>query len=238
METTTDLAAIKAAAEEIKKQLRAHLKQAIDPHGAMTNLAKSAIIDLIEDAMGIFEDYGHTFSPIERMRMNGLGIKNYGFTQTAYENAKRNPQFVPSYLDISSWEDAIKDFQSKREILALIRQFMQQVRDGMRVPADAAYGYALEYYAALQEAAKRKVPGAQSEFAELKPFFKRRRSATAEPTEMELEHDVHALLHGKKDGEIIIRNERPHLVGGKHEVIDETHKERVAAREVKEVSAG
>jgi len=47
-----------------------------------------------------------------------------------------------------------------------------------------------------------------------------------------VERDLKALLHGKKDGEIIIRNERPHLVGGKHEIIDDVHSGRTAVKEV------
>jgi hypothetical protein len=31
-------------------------------------------------------------------------------------------------------------------------------------------------------------------------------------------------LHGKKDGEIIVRNEQPTLIEGKHEIIDTAHK--------------
>jgi len=223
MESTNDLSTIKATASALKKQIRAHLKVTARPHSAISPEAKGAIIDLIEDAMGVFEEFGHTFSPIERMRMNGMGMKNLGFAHTAYANARRNPTFVPAYLDMEAWTEAISDFEAKRDILGVIRQLNQQVQDGLRVPADAAYGFALEYYASIKEAAKRKVAGAQSEYAELSPFFKNRGHwrAQSEPTAAEVERDVHALLHGKKDGEVIVRNERPHLVGGVRKVADE-----------------
>jgi len=35
---------------------------------------------------------------------------------------------------------------------------------------------------------------------------------------------VRALLHGRKDGKVLIENEHPHMEGGKHVVVDETHK--------------
>ena len=232
VEAGADLAAIKAQAEHIKTELRALLKERTNPKSAISELATGAIIDLIEDAMGIFEDYGNTFTPTERMRKNGLGIRNYGFTQVTFANAMRNPQFVPSYLDMEQFREAVTDFQRKRDIWGWLRQFIQQVRDGMRVPADAAFGYALEYYGALREATRRAVPGAEAEFAELRPFFRRTRQKGAEPTVAEIERDLHALMHGTKDGEIVVRNERPRVIGGKHEVIDTAHRNHAAVKEV------
>ena len=55
-------------------------------------------------------------------------------------------------------------------------------------------------------------------------------AADAPPTEMQIERDIKALLHGKKDGEVIVRNERPHVSGGTHEVIDETHSGHAAVK--------
>jgi hypothetical protein len=65
----------------------------------------------------------------------------------------------------------------------------------------------------------------------LQPFFKRPRRPGEEPTEPEVERDVRALLHGKKDGKVVIENETPHVVGGKHVVVDETHKDKANFRE-------
>jgi len=232
---TDKLVEIRKSAEEIKKQIRDLLEEETAPSSAISALATQAIIDLIEDAMGIFEDYGNTFTPLERMRKNGLGIRNYGFTRVTYANARRNPQFVPSYLDMEAFNDSMDDFQRKRDIWGWLRQFSQLVRDGMRVPADAAFGYALEYYGALREAARRGVQGAEAEFNELRPFFKTRGNRGNAPvTEAQIERDLHALLHDKKDGEIVVRNRRPQLSGGVHEVVDEVHKDHIAAKETVE----
>jgi len=45
---------------------------------------------------------------------------------------------------------------------------------------------------------------------------------------LEIERDIKALVHGKADGEIIVKNERPELGAGLHEVIDNVHKGRSA----------
>jgi hypothetical protein len=47
---------------------------------------------------------------------------------------------------------------------------------------------------------------------------------------------VNALLHGRKDGEIIIKNIRPKTTGGTHEVIDETFSARASFKESEEGS--
>jgi len=82
------------------------------------------------------------------------------------------------------------------------------------------------YYNSVRDAARRNVPGAQELFNILELFFRRGRISDGEPTEPELERDFRALLHGHKDGKIVIENERPHMEGGKHVVVDETHKDR------------
>jgi hypothetical protein len=228
------LQAVSETVKQLKSQMQALPKAPVQPDQAISPEVTQSIIELIEDAITLFEEYGNQFRPIERMRKNGLGIKNYGFTRVAYANARRNPQFVPSYLDMDTFNEAMSDFAAKRDIIGWIRQLNTLVRDGMRVPADAAYGYALEYYGALREATRRGAVGAEAEFNELRPFFRRTRASTAPPTDAQIERDVHALLHGTKDGEVVIKNERPHAVGGKHEVMDETHKEHAVIKETKE----
>jgi hypothetical protein len=68
------------------------------------------------------------------------------------------------------------------------------------------------------------VPGAEPLFQALRNFFNRRRRAgeggPAEPTEHELELDFKRLIHGKADGEIIIKNETSYLMEGVYKVID------------------
>jgi hypothetical protein len=46
--------------------------------------------------------------------------------------------------------------------------------------------------------------------------------------------DFKRLIHGKADGEIIIKNEAPHITEGVHKVIDNVHKNRSAFRESEE----
>jgi hypothetical protein len=95
----------------------------------------------------------------------------------------------------------------------------------------------LRIYGSLQEQTKSKVPGAEPLYNALRTFFNRRRREGDEPTEMELERDIKRLVHGKEDGEIIIKNETPHITGGFHQVIDSVHTGRSAFKETEEGEA-
>jgi hypothetical protein len=45
---------------------------------------------------------------------------------------------------------------------------------------------------------------------------------------------VNTLLKGKKDGEVIIKNNKTKTTGGKHEVIDETFRDTASFKETDE----
>ena len=98
------------------------------------------------------------------------------------------------------------------------------------------YTDALEYYSQVQDAARRRVDSAESLYNELNDFFRRGNYKGEEPTEKEVLRDAKALIKGKKDGEVIIKNVKPKTAGGKHEVIDETFKSNASFKETEEGS--
>jgi hypothetical protein len=127
----------------------------------------------LTEAMNLFSEFGNTFTPHDRLRLIGAGIKNWGFIQTAYSHAEVNPQFVPGFLDMVEFKGAINDFVQKRTLLTLIQQFTKLVSDSMLSDSDAAYHDGVEYYNYVREAARQRTPGAQAEYEALKPYFKR-----------------------------------------------------------------
>ena len=92
------------------------------------------------------------------------------------------------------------------------------------VTGDAAYGYALLYYTSVREQARRRVPAAETVFRFLQQFFRRGHNNANEPTEAQIMHDVKALLHGKKDGEIVIEGTAKHTTAAEKSVVDDVHK--------------
>jgi hypothetical protein len=112
----------------------------------------------------------------------------------------------------------------------LLQAFARAVSNSMLVYSDEAFTMSLIFYNMVREMSRRGDPTATVLFDTLRPFFRRRTPTTAEPTAKQLEKDIHGLLHGTKDGEIIIKNETPRTQAGVHEVIDNVHTGRTAIK--------
>jgi hypothetical protein len=134
-------------------------------------------------------------------------------------------------MDEEELKKLIRQIELLRAIETDLQQLLRMTGDNLLVASDEAYQLALMYYNSVKEAANRRVPGAQAVYRMLASFFKSAKRKKSEPTEKEIERDVKALLHGTKDGEIIIKNENPKTTGGVHEVIDETHKGNATVKE-------
>jgi hypothetical protein len=217
---------LKAAFNSATQQIRKSGGRAIDP------TTMQEIVELIGMAQSLFSIYANTFSPAERGRLIGAGIKNLGFIETAYNSAQANQQFVPSYIDLVEFRDAIDDFNSKRTLLSLIQQFAQQVSDSTLASGDVAYHNSLGYYSAVKEADRQRVPGAEAEYKLMSKYFKKGKSSksTAQPTEAQIERDVRSLLHGTKEGRVIIENAQPSVAGGKREIVDDVRSDHAILR--------
>jgi hypothetical protein len=214
------------------------------PDGTAGNEAKAArvmdaddlkaLMNMIGNLETLFSSYANTFTSKDRTRLIGGGIKNFGFIQTAHRSAAANPQFVPPYLNMKEFTDSVQDFSSKSVLLTRAQQFAQQVADSMLLSSDTGYHYAVEYYSSVKEATRQRVPGAEAEYKLLSRFFKKGKPSDdgAEPTHAQIERDVAGLLHGTKEGRIVIENENPDLSGGKRRLVDETHSEHAASKTI------
>jgi hypothetical protein len=154
--------------------------------GAISESTMKAIEGMVVESINMFADFGSTFTPTDRTRLISTGIKNFGFIETAYNSAETNPQLIPSYLNLSKYKDAITDFRRKQSISLVVQQLSQNVLDGMLAASDIAYHDALEYYDYIREAARRRVPGAETEYNLLKKYFKKNKH-TPDPESNEKE---------------------------------------------------
>ena len=173
---------------------------------------------------------GIALTDAQRRALNGSGVRRYGFIDKVRDMMAVRPDLTPVYLSPTEYEILLRKLEIIRNINALVAETQRMTNDILLVFGDSAFRKALMYYGALREAANRHVQGAATLFRELQAFFRRRPRSGEEPTEHEVERDVRSLLHGKKDGKIIIENEKPHLTGGKHVVVDETHKSKEGFR--------
>jgi hypothetical protein len=213
-----------------KASLAAQAGNAIDPK------TLEEIMELIHMSESLFAPFANTFTPKDRTRLVGGGIKNLGFIETAHESALANPQFIPPYLNMAEYNESILDFTRKRTLFTLLQQFAQQVSDSMLLASDASYHDALEYYNSVKEAARQRVPGAEAEYNLLAKYFKKSKPSKdgKAPTEAQIERDVRSLLHGTKEGRIVVENQNPDLSDGKRKLVDETHSEHAVVKTVTE----
>jgi hypothetical protein len=97
--------------------------------------------------------------------------------------------------------------------------------------ADMDYTNNLEFYQTVKEASKRRIDGAETLYKKMETRFKTKKQGAAEPTIKQQEKDAKAIIRGKKEGTFFVEKEKPHLVGGKNKVIDETFNDTAKFKE-------
>jgi len=197
----------------------------------------SEIENLISNLEGIMRDFieiegvNTELTGKERNRLISARVRNNGFIDKAFDIAHDNPEFMPPHFDLTILNENERRFEQLRQLMLVLQQFLQLATNAFMVQSDFCYREALRIYGSLREQARGRVPGAEALFQALRNFFHRRRRPGEEPTEHELEVDFKRLIHGKADGEIVIKNEAPHITEGERKVIDNVHTGRSAFKE-------
>ena len=177
----------------------------------------------------LLDNYSQHLRALDRRRLNGVGIKKLGFIERAYELALENGEFLPHYLTLERFGTDIQYFLDFRSLVDLVTQIREKLWNITIQSSDIAYTDALEFYASVREAAKRRVDAAETLHNALSVFFrpmgKRGENGEEVETEKQQLKDFKALQHGKHDGKIVIENFKPQLTGGIHKVEDQTFKD-------------
>ena len=173
----------------------------------------------------------HLLTDAQRRRLLGSGVRRLGFIVKTFEVASDNPEFAPPFLDMENLSALIDEINETRNITISLEQLLRIYTDILLLAGDEAFTLALMYYNTVREASRRGVPGAQAVFRALEMFFRRGRRVDEEPTVAQVKRDVNALLHGKKDGEVIVKGEAKHTTARHREVIDTAHKPTGAFKE-------
>jgi hypothetical protein len=176
---------------------------------------------IFDEVKTVLDDYAAHLRSLDRKRLNGVGIKKQGFIDRAYEYAVSNPEFLPHYVTLDKFREDNDYFTSFRNLFDLGKQIQEIIWNITMQSSDIVYTDALEYYASVREAAKRRVDAAESIHKDLEILFKKTKRTAEEPTEREIKRDINSLLHGKKDGKIVVENIKPKTTGGTHKVLDE-----------------
>jgi hypothetical protein len=200
--------------------------------GDTLNNVLSEVDAILEQLLEVSGDVA--LSEAERRRLQGSGVRRYGFIEKTADIARDNLEFAPPFLDVDALRDVITQIEIIRNINASLQQLTRLNGDLLLLTSDEAFRLALMYYNSVRDASRRRVPGAEALFRILQQFFRRPGRTSDKPTEKEIERDVKGLLKGTKEGEIIIKNERPKTVGGKRTIVDEVHKGKLAVKKVSE----
>jgi hypothetical protein len=214
-------AGAKAAA---KPKPKAAAKQTRRPpnNPDMPDAVLGDITGMMDEIKTALDNYAAHLRALDRKRLNGVGIKKQGFIERAFEYALSNPEFLPHYLTLAKFREDNAYFTGFRNLFDLCKQIQEIIWNITMQASDIVYTDALEYYASVREAAKRRVDAAETIHKDLEIFFKKtRRTPAEEPTEKELKRDIDSLLRGRKDGKVVVENVRPKLSGGARKVVDE-----------------
>ncbi|MDR1802440.1 MAG: hypothetical protein LBQ94_02435 [Treponema sp.] len=202
----------------------------LPPHKGMIQVITNEVLGFIND----LDDYAANLRALDRQRHNGVGLKRQGFIEAALRLSTKFPQYFPHWLSTAKFKADLDFFNAVRSLVEVCRSLEEKAWNINVEASDMVYTDALEYYAQVQDAAERRIDSAESIYAELHDFFRRGPMEGDQPTQKKIKRDVDALLHGRKDGEVIIKNVKPKTSGGTHEVIDETFRDTASFKETKE----
>jgi hypothetical protein len=145
-------------------QLNKHLQ-------AIPSTVLTAALGKIEEAWAMLGPYMLSLTAAERREMLKMGEKTLSFVEKAFDFARQNPQFVPSYLDMDAFGADFADAHSLWTIINSVRQTQEALDDTQMVAGSEAYQAALKFYNAVKLLAAQGVPGAKAIYEELKKRF-------------------------------------------------------------------
>ena len=218
--------ATSAKAKPTTRRPDANLPPTVDTIDGMTN----TILNIIS----ALDYYAANLRALDRQRHNGVGLKRLGFIEAALRLSGKFPQYFPHWLNTTKFQNDLDLFNAVRSLVEVCRSLEEKAWNINIEASDMVYTDALEYYSQVQDAARRRVDSAESIYNELHDFFRRGPMESDQPTQKKVKRDVNALMKGTKDGEVIIKNVKPKVTGGTHEVIDETFKDSASFKETKE----
>jgi hypothetical protein len=199
------------------------------------------IQDWLDEMQSVFQNFATLMPELEttvltlaeRRRLQGSGVRRYGFIDKVSDVAEQYPQFWPAVV---YGEDSPVDFQvglkenlrkieALRNLLLWVRTLERVIGDLFLLTSNVAFQQANTYYGAVRVAARSNVLGARQIYQLLQLFWRRTRDKSQEqPTIPETIRDVRGILRGTKVGSVYVSNEADSTVKGKRTIVDETRK--------------
>lgn len=115
--------------------------------------------------------YLKTLSPDERQDLPKMGDKTVSFVQKTVEYCHQNPDLVPQFLNVGEMSVDLKAVETLRTLYQPLQQISQSLSDTMTLSGSEAYAGALMFYNATKNAAKAKIPKAETIYNDLATRF-------------------------------------------------------------------
>ncbi len=138
-------------------------------------LAEADHTSIIDSVKGIeaLLPFALTLPAEEKESFQGVGVIRIDFTEKAYEYAVKNPEMVPSFLDLGEFEKDAKLFKQLRLVMDHLVPLMDKLKDTYAVVGAEAFHAGRVFYHHVRNAARSNVPGASAVTKELAKHFKR-----------------------------------------------------------------
>ena len=200
-----------------KKQI---LQPAAIPESIKDDI-KTKLLEL-ENLIDMLRSY---YPESDYKNMVGMGFRNTGFIEGCLKSFANNKNIIGTLHELNSFEQIFEDYLYVRDTLETLNGLRAAVQACLSISGNASFNAALIYYGNVQTIARRtKDEPIMSIYQHLKSFFKRTKRSNDKLSKKQIEHDAQSLIHGQKDGEIIIKNEQPQIVAGNKLIIDNIQK--------------
>lgn len=100
-----------------------------------------------------------------------LGDKTVSFLEKFKMYAGTNPEFLPSYLDLTEFDKDYSLVKDLNEFVKITTQLLHKLEDTYTEAGIEAIAVALVYYNSVKAAAKNGTPGAQAIYEDMKKRF-------------------------------------------------------------------
>jgi hypothetical protein len=181
------------------------------------------LFECFHSMRSIVENHAARLNALDRRRLNGVRKPTLGFVVDAYKYAEEYQELLPYYCPIEKFREDFKYFENFQSLFILGKQLQDMLWNISLKAADTVYEDALIFYAQVREANLKGIGAHEDMYNKLFQFFKKNKRAGAGPTQKEVRSDMNALLSGKREGEVIVRNVKPKVIRGSREVVDKKY---------------
>ena len=135
----------------------------------------------INEVVGLLTPYLLALTPQERHDLPKMSDGTLPFVQKCLDYCQANPEFAPSYLNVSALSEDMKTFEQLQPIFRTIVQLENKLNDTSMEAGAESYVSALSYYNSVKNAAKYDAPGAKAIYEDLKKRFVKEKAPVPAP---------------------------------------------------------